>query len=407
MKIVFLTDMTPLTERDVERFGFTLLAAKGAQVLHWNVSKIIHSDRHLVAVPNPVLGLTREMNSVRQLRRDLRKLGPKDVVVMHNLTGYVSGPTHLLVILLAARSKALFTSISINHIPIGEKNRGYIAKFVALFLDILSAPPKLISITFLLADRSGLLGALFRIIGLPRLDAVWAGVSLDYQVLKALLGPHTLVEYIHNFDYDRVLEIEQRPARPVTDRYFLLLGGLGGLHPDFLFSRGAKEILPPEEWQATMSNLLRFLEKRSGFRPVVAAHPRGTPEDLERLYSGLKVFQGQTPVLVRDAEFVVTYDGSTSVSFAVAMRKPLITVLTAGLASREEHENALVMGRLLGAPIFTGQQDFLLRFPIPIDEERYSRYISRYLKRETSLSRHFFWSQVLSSLSTNFGLSPP
>lgn len=134
--------------------------------------------------------------------------------------------------------------------------------------------------------------------------------------------------------------------------------------------------IDPERYYRELNHFFSALEDQHHIEIVIAAHPKATYRGNE--FSGRKIFWGETPELVKDAELVVAH-ASTSVSYAVLNYKPLLFIFTDEM--KECYKNSflphiLSMASYLDALLVNISQleaQTTLN-PTQVKEERYDSY---------------------------------
>lgn len=395
MKIIFVSDKYPYSVRDAERFGFGYLAKQGFDVLHWNLSDVLKSGKNAVEIPEP-WPQSREEVSLQTLKRLCRELDPSDTLICVSLTQHLHPFARLRALRHLSRSPAFFTALSLNHLPTPPVKD--LRRYRSLGVKVLRAFSKPSRVWVFLCEQianTRLSGFFLRVYGIRPLDCIWAGASAKEKVIPGLIGPHTKIEGIHNFDFDLAIEARRSKKALHDSPFFVVLGGLGPLHPD---SQLKAQLLNPEEalreWNQALSDYIDELERLLNMKCLVALHPRTTKENEKQLYSGRRVFRNQTVALCRDSDLVVTYDGSTSVSFAVLFRKPIITLLDPHLASPNEFIAAKHTSDLLGTTKHQLGGRLNSSHVWWVKNHLYEDYEHRYIKAPGTPKGVTFWEHV-------------
>ena len=114
---------------------------------------------------------------------------------------------------------------------------------------------------------------------------------------------------------------------------------------------------------------------------VVALHPKS--EQNEFLFNNRRCFKYKTGQLVNDSEFVITH-GSTSVSFAVLFKKPILFIFTDEIKKTHYHNtyaSILALADELGSKIIN-VDDYdknNINLISSINCKKYEQYKYRYL----------------------------
>lgn len=128
------------------------------------------------------------------------------------------------------------------------------------------------------------------------------------------------------------------------------------------------------------------LERSSGIRIVIAAHPRSHYDRMRDVFGGRPVVRGRTAELVRDSGFVILHQ-SMSLNYAVMFRKPMIFVTTDEV-NRYLIEDpsiewlASYFGKTVNNLDLSPEID--LESEMRVDDDLYRRYLNDYIKMEHS-----------------------
>lgn len=126
---------------------------------------------------------------------------------------------------------------------------------------------------------------------------------------------------IHSNTYEEALKNkDQKPL--LTTKYCLWLDSYIPYHPD-LVSMNIK--IEPEKYYNSLRKFFYWIQNTYGIQVVISAHPRSNYKLHPEAYDGFPVIKGNTCILVRDAEFVITA-ASTSFLYAVTYQKPFVFI---------------------------------------------------------------------------------
>lgn len=228
-------------------------------------------------------------------------------------------------------------------------------------------------------------------VAIPRsLDFVWAGTTAA-AVARPLIGPRTVVRYIHALDYDRIIDLE--PATPRSD-FALLLDTMGPLHPDYV-SLGMQNPWAQGAYEALVAEVFRTCDL-AGQEIVVAAHPRAPVGTLDELYPGREIVHRDTARLLGACHFVICVEGSTSLGLAAVQKTPVLFVDDARIPSFVQAV-ARRFQLALKAPYRAAET--ICQEPLPplVNEQAYAEYVRRYVKRPGTPSIRF-WAEVAEDL---------
>lgn len=137
-----------------------------------------------------------------------------------------------------------------------------------------------------------------------------------------------------------------------------------------------------EAWYPALENLFNIIEKKTGNKVVIAAHPKHKySKKNEHIFGNRKIFHGKTIDLVAHASQVLVTN-STSVSYAVMFNKPVLVLVSNEII---EDNNILLqqsnyLSSSLGcSTINIDKIDEKLVYNFSINSDKYLTYKSRYL----------------------------
>jgi hypothetical protein len=192
--------------------------------------------------------------------------------------------------------------------------------------------------------------------------------------------PHKI--WAHSFDFDIYMKYRTQTAAS-TAPYAVFLDEDMVHHSDYEHA-GLDAPATEQAYYGSMRRFFRRLESEMGMPVVVAAHPRARYDLRRHLWDDHPITHGKTAALVRDAALVLCHQ-STSVSFAVLWRKPVIVLTTDEIKRSAWGEGVALMSRVLAAPLVNVDDEpgeSLLRRSLPgVNELAYSAYVEQFIKR--------------------------
>ena len=175
--------------------------------------------------------------------------------------------------------------------------------------------PKYFSRTFL-----NLIARLCRKVGLiKKYDLVFATGQLTRNAFK----DHKRVVHINYQDYDYYQLSKNKAKRIIAEDYCVFLDE-GCVHNSNVKLLKMEE-LDPEKFYGALNHFFDEIEKKLNLKVVIAAHP-GIHYD-KSTFPGRCIYEGKACELVKDCKFVIS-QSSTSTSFAVLYKKPIVLVYT-------------------------------------------------------------------------------
>lgn len=361
MKKVVFTSYVPLSETILKVFPLDFLAEKGVPVEYWDLSPLFGHALPGMELTRPFV---RRFTDWDELEADL--LSPE------TQAGFIVSavpyePKFFRLHRLFGASRAKLGAVVVGVLPI-PKDTG--AQRIRQGIRHLFDPQKLSRI---LLKRAQI--ALKRFGCVRGFDVVFAAGSAAREEAGA-----ARVVPINHIDYDEWLETLPGDERRVEGRYAVYLDQFAPAHPDFAFL-GIKTMIDPVRYYSQVNAFFTRLEKRHGLEVVIAAHPKS--DYPMNPFGGRKIFRSATRPLVRRCEFALATI-STSLSYAVLDRKPLIFFTTDDIAARYRplRHDAFppLFARVLGRPCINldhPPQDNLR--VDPVDESLYDAFKYRYL----------------------------
>jgi hypothetical protein len=187
--------------------------------------------------------------------------------------------------------------------------------------------------------------------------------------------------WAHTFDYDVYLNNGHQELE-LGERYAVFLDEDMAFHLDYDHS-GIKPPTTPDRYYPAMNRFFERFERTNGMRVIVAAHPRSQYEVRPEVWSGRTVIQNKTAQLVRGAACVLGHS-TTSLSFAVLWRKPILFLWSNDLANSYLGPHIALRSNLLQRPLVNvDERPAVLPDPDAlrvVDDDVYSGYIADFIK---------------------------
>jgi len=298
-KVIYITifALTPQIER------YLLIQdviEAGIKVEYWDLKGIYFKDRHFEnAVSREYI---REVNSLEELKARLKNEDLTETVfVLQVYFGWQILSLYLIITRFGCKivyfpwvmyaRKALITRIIDKLRPID---------FFRASLDLIAK----------LCKKAGLV---------KKYDLVFTAGQLTRDAFK----DHGKVVNINYVDYDYYQLSKNKPERIVSGDYCVFLDE-GCVHnPNVKILK--MEELDPDRFYGVLNRFFDVIEKKFRLKIVIAAHP-GINYD-RSIFEGRETYEGKTCELVKDCKFVIS-QSSTSTSFAVLYKKPIIFIYT-------------------------------------------------------------------------------
>lgn len=398
--IIFLVSW-PVTEREAQRFGYNVLRSYGFEVLVYDLSLLLNSaalEKH--PVENILeADFIRRIDSYKELDRKVQEVSSKAIFIdcLIGLTGVDYSTEKVFRVL--KKHCARYCIISTGALPLIKPREGATGFMAHLFKKAGKAtrPEKLFRfaanrIIRLLSKLTSVYPEPYRIFACE--SEMLEEFLTRYDVAKDRVVP------IHSFDYDTYLEYTRSSGyrSGQTEKICVFLDEAATHHPDFELLK--IKPLDGQKYFPSMRRLFDLLEKKTGLRVVVAAHPRSKYENMPGVFGGREIVKGKTVDLVAKSSMVIAHS-STSVSFAVLFDKPILLAKTSEMALSGTSELVETIAASLGLKTAdisdTGTLDRLSFDPSNWKGTKYEEYKYRHLKSR-SAPESMVWEIVAAHL---------
>ena len=303
-KVIYISHahLNEKTERD---WHINYLRANNVTVEYWDILPLIFGE--VEEFGSKIAEYLHTPRTYQELETMLRMPENRDALYVM-LINYEGRTTKLYRLLSKYKARMLF--IAYAAFP-GERS----GRWSQVLHGIVSNPLKLTRTVF-----SKMKAAVYRRFKIVKpFEIVFAAG----QALAASKQYAVRVVPINLIDYDHYVRVQSSDVRAVKGRYAVFLDIYAAYQSDLEIC-GLKPIDPSSYYQS-LNRFFGLLELKYAVKVVIAAHPKAD-YSLET-FQGREIFQGLTPELVKNADFVISHH-SASVSYAVLNRKPLIIVYT-------------------------------------------------------------------------------
>jgi hypothetical protein len=216
-------------------------------------------------------------------------------------------------------------------------------------------------------------------------EMVFVGGTEEEKRARRDYSRHTSIIIGNSSDYSQTL-LNDHESKNFEFESVFLDTGFPGFFRDELLS-GDTESVQPYQWYPQINNFLDFVNKALGYKTVIAIHPKHVGRDHSAFFGTRRTIGGQTMDLVSSSELVIATN-STSISYAVAFRKPLFLV-TCDAIERSKQRKRLEIRNCsheTGAKIFNIDREYTekdLRDALVIDHAKRESYKRKYLTSRT------------------------
>lgn len=376
-KVIYISFMR-LSKKAARDWYVDYLIAQGTDVEYWDVTSLLFGEDSHSSMQTAYLRTPRSYKEIEALLRL-----PENTTARYIMLVTYEGRTTKLYRLLSQYGCRMYF-IAWGALPINYDN-----SWKNILIRIFSNPAKFVQATY-----NRIISATYIKLGLVKpYDVVFCAG----QVLVA--GNHfaTRVVPINLVDYDHFARVRSEEGRVVKGRYAVFLD-INLPYQSDLKIVGLRAI-EVKEYYSALNHFFKLLEDKYGIKVVIAAHPKAKYSN--ELFQGREIYQGMTPELVRDAEFVISHH-STSISYAVLNRKPIVFVYTDEMATVYErtivnYEHAFA--DYLDAKIYNIDEISQAgQIAIgDVGDERYEAYKYNYLtthESEQTSTQEIFWREI-------------
>ena len=182
----------------------------------------------------------------------------------------------------------------------------------------------------------------------------------------------------HCLDYDLVLKNKNK-LKLINKKYVVFLDQDLLNHTDFIREK-LKLKIPVNEYYEELNTLFDKIENQFGFSVIIAAHPRANIDDYQILFKNRDIIYGNTALLVRDCEFVIT-NHSTAINFAVIYQKPIILFTNRYLMNYDFEMLRMLFISSLNLTSINMSLPYELPQVFDVDEESFQNYKLKYIKK--------------------------
>jgi len=392
-KIIYFVE-SPFCQRDYERFGMDIMKNNGFCVEIWDFTPFTSPNTYsTVRVPDPInyqKSNCRLFIDKAEAIQEIKKLNQDTMVILIMFFDY----EHYFLYRELSKQNISYAFVITNVIPIYKTDSNensffkkfwpndFIKKIRKLNLEMIKkyifyrVPSSLLMIRF------------------P--EFIFAGSYKSLINYKFPIGKKTNIIWGHTLDYDLYLKGLRKSSgiKLVDGKYIVFCDEFLPFHPDYIPSNRKPPIAPKIYYQ-TLCKFFNGVEKETGLKVVIAAHPRSKYEEHPDYFNGRKVIRGKTIELVRDSEFVLMH-GSTSLDFAVLYHKSVVFFTMAKILQDKAFKDGIMtFSSALNKGFINIDSGNKINWDkeLQIDEDAYDNYKENYIKRKNT-KEDFFWQIV-------------
>lgn len=310
-KVVYI-GYQPLTEKVMEDFYFQNLKRKGIEVEYWDLSEI-----YFKGVFNNKLNeeFIFKINSFSTLEDLIKRQDILNTLFLSTIT-FEYRVLRLYRILSKYKCKTSFFARGALPFPTATSRVGnFILKLQkAVDINLLFGFAKNKYAYFL--KKKGIVKPHVLVFRAGEKGIQTIGIGNDIENEKSKIID------VNSFDYDKYVKTKNS-ENLVINKYCVFLDEYFPFHPDFEMLK--IRTVEPNEYYDNLNRFFDLLENKFNLEVVIAAHPKADNYRERDFFNKRKVFFNKSAELTRNSEFVVVHC-STSISFAVLNKKPILTL---------------------------------------------------------------------------------
>jgi hypothetical protein len=216
-------------------------------------------------------------------------------------------------------------------------------------------------------------------------EMVFVGGTEEEKRARRDYSRRTSLIFGDSSDYSQTLLSGHYPKSVEFESVFLDTG-FPEFYRDELLTGDTESVLP-SQWYPQINNFLDFVNMALGYRTAIAIHPKHVGRDHSAFFGQRRTIGGQTMDLVSRSELVIATN-STSISYAVAFRKPLILVTCDAIEKSKQRKRLEIRNcsHETGAKVFNIDREYTeqeLRDALVIDHAKRESYKRKYLTSRT------------------------
>lgn len=391
-KVIYFVHV-PFCQRDYKRFGIEIMNNNGFLVEVWDFTPIVYPKAYQAVKPLDSIDSSKHNYYKIYLRKKEAKQAianlKKDTIIISRAPGY-SFKTYFIYKGLS-KANIPYCFFCSNAIPICTKIKelysGINKRSIMYFYNRL----KRINLSRINEFIFKNISHYYLPIQLSKF--LFAGGSqsiLNYNIPRSV---DTKLLWCHSLDYDLYLDNIKVGFKEKlkNEKYVVFIDGYIPFHPEHFFSN-TKPPTTPEIYYPILCNFFKYVEEKTGLEVIIAAHPRSKYEEHPDYFGGREVIRGKTRDLIRGCEFVLTHH-STSLSFAVLYKKPVIFITTNDLERSTIDANFIYsFSWAFKKTAYNIEQNYDIDWnkELMINEKIYNNYKEKYIKKNGS-KEEYFW----------------
>lgn len=375
-KIIYITGAT-FCKRDYDRFGIETVKGNGFAVEIWDLTPALHPDIYARLGTQESIGFDgyRIFHTKREVTEAISLLQEGSFIISLVFYDFNSYPIFRAI----SRKGIKYAMFVANVIPF-VSNDVTLSVLWRRFRGI--TPEKILNAIFFRLP--------FVYLGVRSAVLLLAGGKISTsRYVRYPVNSHTKVVWGHTLDYD--IYLKERENSSIAKKSFgVFLDENICFHRDYLYDK-LTPYATPDKYYEPLRKFFETLKAEYGFDVIIAAHPRSKYEELPDYFGDRPVIKGKTVELVKRSSFVIAHS-TTSISYAVLFRKPIIFVTTDELKANSQGKVIEKTAAQLNKQPINVNDNFDVDWAreLFIDEKVYDSYRESYIKRSISEDKPFW-----------------
>ena len=186
----------------------------------------------------------------------------------------------------------------------------------------------------------------------------------------------------HSYDLNEKLKLKKKSN--IKKNYFLYLDQYEHNHPDYKYAN--QKMVNPKMFYKSLNSFFDKIEKKFKKKVIIAAHPRAKKHPY---FKNRKVVSNKIIELSKNCFSSIAHS-TTSISFSIIFRKPIIFILNNEMFRVDINKNQKIscFANELNFPVFNiDNNDFindLSRYLKNINKKKYHQYYKNYISYNTN-----------------------
>jgi len=393
-KIIYFIEST-FCQRDFERFGINIMKDNGFYVEIWDFTPFISPETHNTIKVSDSIDYQKNncklFMSKTEVMREIKNLKQDTMIICMMFFDY----EHYFLYRELSKQNISYSFIITNIMPVFKNIKPGNHFFKKYWLTNFASKIKKLNLEMIKKYIFYRVPDSLLMIKFP--EFIFAGGYISLINYKFPIEKKTNIIWGHTMDYDLYLrDLQKKSKIKLIERdYAVFCDQYTPFHPEYIRRNVKQYPIAPEIYYPTICKFFHRIEKETGIKIVIAAHPKSKYEEHPDYFGGRKVIRGKTMELVRDSKFVLMH-GSTSLTFAVLYHKPVLFLTMVKLKESKVYRDYVpVFSSELNKGFITIDKDYKIDWDkeLRIDEEAYTNYKENYIKTRNS-KEELFWQIV-------------